>query len=726
MSLQTLIVGFDIESDWNSAHDKVWIAQWAVATPLRPYSGDIGKPFPGGGRLHTPGDGIFTGTGNLIRCYHTQNEILDTFECLLQGNQELIVAVHNLNFDFRFLLQAVEDRYEPLWTEDQEEGYRITYRNSRIISAGFKFGKRWIKFHDTSLLHPGTSVDDLGKLLGSPKLDSPDFYPGWSRDHTDLKYVKQDAEIIRQIRKVDWDLGMKQATASSYSWSELKKSINKDYHGRFDTLFPELHPIYDELSRMTYVGGFNYSGNQGFHEGPVYVVDINSSYPDKYRNYHLPYGHPLPVETMPEYGYWEGVVTARIRVKEGKVAWYTPKRIMDIAEENIYREERELDELDAGVGIEYTYTRIKLTINSIDWVTLNENYDLEDVEFGDLFLAYKTQAGLLKEYCDEHMRDKSRLDRLRKKNPEDYTLQLQYEQTKYKLNMPSGRYGLRREADIAYIEWGEIKTMRDVDITDSYVPFISAICAYGRQQVVRALNSVSPDKRYHVDTDSVIAGEMPDVDVSPNLGDWDLDVYDAIYEGGMKKYVLVTGKEYPLGDYKLNVVCAGVPQRWYHDEVPVGMHVELLDNPYLIHEPCELGSKNYVITSDWLRRLYEEYGMDPDSVDTRKLLPKRLPTGVILMRTTYSLHGGSGFEVKLGRQRQQYEKYLGDYFRDIFDDYDDEEDMLTYLEDVDIREKDSTFRRTKTNIVRAYREVKWEQEQMLLDDENYHNAVYQG
>ena len=260
-----------------------------------------------------------------------------------------------------------------------------------------------------------------------------------------------------------------------------------------------------------------------------------------------------------------------------------------MADENIYREKHGLDELETGEGVEYTNTRIKMTINSVDWETLNENYDLHDTEFGEMFLSYKTQSGILKEYCDEHMAEKSRLKQELKQNPSDPLLQLKYEQVKYKLNMPSGRFGLRREADLAYIEWGKIETIKDEDITDSYVPFISAICAHGRQQVIRALNTVSPDKRYHVDTDSVIAGEKPNVPFSAELGDWELDMFDGIYEGGMKKYIEVTGKDYPLGDFKLNVVCAGVPQKWYHDKVPIGMHVELLDTPELICENYTLG-----------------------------------------------------------------------------------------------------------------------------------------
>lgn len=613
------ICGFDIESDWDTEHSRTWIAQWALATP----------------------DGVVTGVGDESSTYVTQCNVIDT---LLSYKRDMIVAVHNLNFDMRFLLLAIE-RFSPIVDNrhPDEYGYRFTYRNSKIISAELKNGKYSIKFHDTSLLHPGTSVDGLGKLLGKPKLEQPDFYSGWSQDHTDLQYVIQDAEIVRQIRQIDYEHGMTQATASSFAWKALKKSINSAYHGRWKELYPILKDEYDKLSRMCYVGGFNYSGNQGYHEGPVYHVDINSSYPHKYRDYPLPYGDPTECDTIPDYGYWEGVIYARIKVKKDCVAWYTPKRVTDIIKENIYRSEIGVDELELGEGIEETYTQIPLTVNAIDWETLTENYDLSDVVYGPVFLKYKTRSGDLREYADTLIAEKEALKEKLKKKPNDSVLQLKYSQVKYKLNMPSGRFGLRRESDRVILENGKIIAIPDEDVNDSYVPVISAICAYGRQQVIRALNTVPPHLRYHVDTDSVIAGAMPDVEVSPELGKWDLEVYDGIYEGGMKKYIEVQ-------DGALKLTCAGVPKR-RKNGVPVGMHVELLDDPERIFQQVTLGSAEYKIKSEWLRELYTNAGLDPDNVNTLKLLPKRVPGGVILMPSQYDLHKGTGYSVKLGRSR---------------------------------------------------------------------------
>lgn len=697
----TLILGFDIESDWRSDLSRTWIAQWCIASPYRGSSRDRGVTLSSGNLIKTPPDGLFVGSGDEASMYQTQHDIVDHLEAISRGHKSTIVAVHNLNFDLRFLLNAIEQRFEQTDDRKASDGYNITYRNSKIISASLYINGRRIAFHDTSLLHPGTSVASLGTLIGAPKLTSPPFFAGWSRFYQGYEYVKQDAEIVRRVRTMDYKEGMKQATASSYAWKALKRSVNERHCDRFAEHFPVLETSFDALSRMCYVGGFNFSGNPGKHLGKVYHVDINSSYPDKYRNYPLPFGHPGTSPTMPEYGYWEGVVYARLKVKEGCVAWYTPKRLTDLAAENLERDDRGIDNLPVGEGITETLTTIPLTVNSIDWQTLNEDYELHDITHGDVFLRYKTKTGLLRDYCDHLMGEKERLKKAIHNDPGNSLLKIQYEQVKYKLNMPSGRFGLRRETDTATIIEGQIKTEPAEDVTDSYVPFISAICAYGRQQVIRALRSVPPELRYHVDTDSVIAGAMPEVEVSPELGKWDLEVYDGIYEGGMKKYIEVQGE-------RLKLVCAGVPKRTV-DGVPVGMQVELLDDPDRIYDPTTLGQEQYRIKSDWLRSLYEDAHMDPDDVDTRKLLPKRVEGGVILVPGTYDLHKGTGYSVKIGRRvvdELNHAKRLYDYL----DVEDLTEDMEAYLEDVRYDEKDKYYkRRKKDNIVRSYRKQKLEE-----------------
>jgi len=613
-----IICGFDTETDWNVECSKTWIAQWCLYTP----------------------DGPICGYGDEKNMYQTQQNVLNTILDLSKGVNNVIVAVHNLNFDGRFLLNAIE-MFDAVYNKDFS--YSLIYRNSKIISIRMKYKKAEINWHDTSVLHPGTSVASLGKLIGLPKLDGPGFFPGWSKQYDNLEYVKRDAEIVRNVRTMDYAEGMTQATASSYAWYQLKGVVNANDSRTFKQLFPELPADQDMLSRMCYVGGFNFSDNQGYHEGPIYHADIVSSYPHKYRDAPLPYGLPGVTHTMPEVGYWESVFWARLELKKDKVPWYTPKRVSDIMKENVAREDAGLPEIELGVGVENTITAIPLTVNSIDWETLNDNYYLHDLRESGLYLCYKTRAGVLEEYADLKGAEKIAIAEQLKEDPDNGVLKTRYNQVKYSLNMPSGRFGLRRENEEAYIYEGKIETKPGEEITDSYVPFISAICAHGRKQVIDALNTVPPHLRYHVDTDSVIAGTLPDVEYGKELGQWSLEVYKGLYEGGMKKYIEVND------DDSLKVTCAGVPKGTHHG-VPVRMWVELIDDPNMILEQekvTELGHLEYKIKSEWLRDEYKKVGLDPDKVNTLKLLPKRVEGGVILMPSSYDLHKGTGFVTKI-------------------------------------------------------------------------------
>ena len=67
------------------------------------------------------------------------------------------------------------------------------------------------------------------------------------------------------------------------------------------------------------------------------------------------------------------------------------------------------------------------------------------------------------------------------------------------------------------------------------------------------------------------------------------------------------------------------------------MWVELLDDPKLITSSFTLGQEDYQIKSGWLRDLYLKNGMDPDHVNTMKLIPKKVPGGVILEERQHTI-----------------------------------------------------------------------------------------
>ena len=77
------------------------------------------------------------------------------------------------------------------------------------------------------------------------------------------------------------------------------------------------------------------------------------------------------------------------------------------------------------------------------------------------------------------------------------------------------------------------------------------------------------------------------------------------------------------------------------------MWLELLDKPERIFGG-ELGHEHYRLESNWLRSIYFMSKKDPDDVNTLKLIPKKVPGGVILEGHTHEIDG-DGLVLRLSR-----------------------------------------------------------------------------
>ena len=104
-------------------------------------------------------------------------------------------------------------------------------------------------------------------------------------------------------------------------------------------------------------------------------------------------------------------------------------------------------------------------------------------------------------------------------------------------------------------------------------------------------------------------------------------------EGGFKRYF----QTHFDGSYSM--AAAGVPQKSDANDVPIGMWIEILDNPQIIKEHgYELGQEHYCVKSPWLRKILQDGGYNPDDIDTRKLMPKKAFGGYIYVPTTMKLN----------------------------------------------------------------------------------------
>jgi len=212
------------------------------------------------------------------------------------------------------------------------------------------------------------------------------------------------------------------------------------------------------------------------------------------------------------------------------------------------------------------------------------------------------------------------------------------------INSVYGRSGLALETEQVSLKWdyriNDWNWTREFTINednDSYVPYAIAATSYARARLlenVKACLLQQPNSVIHSDTDSVIhyGPPCPEIEHGDHLGTWGIESQPAIIiEGGFKRYVEL--KQYPMQSFDdlIGMALAGVPQRKDKDGCPVGMWLEVLDDPAVILKTdYALGHPDYQVRSPWLRMMLDERGYDPDNVDTMKLLPRKVPGGVIL------------------------------------------------------------------------------------------------
>jgi hypothetical protein len=585
-------------------------------------------------------------------------DLKQTFLDLLDKEQKTYVYIHNADYDMHFIkgiLYEISDEYKVKM--------KITARYGKIISwilrptedSPFEGGE--IIFRDSAKKIPGSSVRSLGELIGLPKLEgvSEDFHPGWSKevDFSDPKewlYVRRDAQIVAAAMSRMHSRaggGRNKSTASGDAWMLMKKYIGTDprtgkrYKNdmKWQKLFPRLDTELDMRLRRGYMGGLNISMMQGLHEGVITHEDVHSMYPTVMSYDPLPYGLPTMQFHCPRDGALYIVETRiKLRLKEGMFPWFQFKNVYD----------NQIEGWEYGTLIEETYQWHELTLTNVDLDILMDWYDVEfDQEYPHTYFVFMQKTGVFAGYIEHYMEQKERAEKG----------SLEYTSAKLAMNSGYGRMALARETEDTVLEWDDeigdfmLHSSPTInDETENYLPYAMFVTAYARARLLEnCLQLMEEGKQIlHCDTDSVIHldEESEEMDHGDYLGGWGIECRPLkIYEGGFKRYIEILHE--PVQSLKdINVTCAGVPQRINHLGVAVGTWVELLDDPQLITTSSVLGHEDYHIKSEWLRMIYEENGMDPDHVNTMKLIPRKVPGGVILEPRQHTLSDNMSWRLR--------------------------------------------------------------------------------
>ena len=593
-----MIWGLDTETDNDG--QKAWIVQWAI--------------------VDAQGHG---------KAGETLDQLQDTLVHLggrMSGKHYLYV--HNLKYDLEFIKYAIYN------IKIQYDGtINAIIRKGSPVSITLIFGRKTLIFRDSMKKWQG-DLRSMGKAYGIEKLDPPgdeDFSPGWSEkmdfsDPETFKYVIRDAMICAVAMQAQHDQNHSKSTTSGDAWQDMHRVINGDFYrpgqDRWSRLYPPLsYSLYKQLCH-SYFGGINISLHRAeCIEGPITHEDRVSMYPSVMwgtEGEKLPYGETIYIGSQlpPEDELYITRQRIKLRIRDNHIAWFMFKSGMDYA----------IEDIPFGQPIEDTQEWHELTLTSVDLYNLSLDYEVEmDPYYESETWIFKSEVGLLRPYIDKWITAKKEA----KKGSAER------EHAKRMLNAAYGRFALIQESEL--IELVEDEEENDlswlsrltVSSNDAYLPMAAFTTAYARLRLMDRVRMVceayGANAIIHSDTDSVIYKGKPIGYHGKELGDWDIEGQPLrIYEGGFKRYIE------DFGNHQYKMACAGVPQRSHKDGCPQGMWIELLDDPDRIRLGYTLGSASYKISSEWLRKIFTDSGRDPDHVNTLKLIPRKVPGGVIL------------------------------------------------------------------------------------------------
>lgn len=404
----------------------------------------------------------------------------------------------------------------------------------------------------------------------------------------EIDYLFNDIDIEGMALNECFKLGFDKMTATSCSFNSFKKSLPI----KFEKLFPVIDMESDKYLRSGYSGGFVWA-NPRFKEkeiGEGIVFDVNSLFPSRMYYESLPYDTPIYFNgeyvNDEQYPLWVCMISFAFDIKENHIP------CISLDKNNRFSSGKQYIESSDGEVV-------TMTLTSIDWKLINDQYDVYDVYFHD---GYKMRGmvGLARDFIDEQMEVK--------KNSTGAKRFI----AKRQLNSTYGKFATNPNVTpkIPYIdtddemlrlkdpmyttyEDGEVKEVIDEKFRNPiYIPYGMFVTAYARYYTISTAQKVGIDRVAYIDTDSIhlVGTEVPKaiehIIDDKELGYWGLEsIFKRSYFIGAKSYIeeiQIDYKEYcnhqkeyieenNINDklyyiregiaYRLNVKCAGLTDK---------------------------------------------------------------------------------------------------------------------------------------------------------------------
>lgn len=626
-----------------------------------------------------------------VQIFGSIGEQFDYFKGL---RDNLIVYYHNLKFDGEFWLsyflnelhlqqaqyQVGENELDvDFYSKKEMPNNSFTYSISDMgmwYKILVKINGKYIEFRDSLKLLP-FSVERIGKSFKTKhkklKMKYEGVrYPGCVITEHEREYIANDVLVVKEALEFMFEQGHTKLTIGSCCLSEFKKIIGND---DYDLFFPNLYEIpiekdwkgnaiaekafgcdnAGEYIHKSYRGGWCYlvrgKENKVYHKGTT--ADVNSLYPSMMSSES---GNKYPVG-KPQF--WQGAIPNHVKANDDyyyfvrvKTRFYLKSGMLpfvQIKNSLLYKGTEMLetsDIYDKRTGKYYSYyidfdgnrqvATVTMTMTKTDYELFHKHYNVIDYEELD-GCYFSTMIGLFDRYIEKYKKIKMESSGAMR------------ELAKLFLNNLYGKMAASTDSSykVAFVDDVGVIHYRAItkhDKKPGYIAVGSAITSYARRFTITAaqLNYHGKDKPgfIYADTDSmhldILPNEVVGIVAHPtNFCCWKLEsTWDEAIFARQKTYIehIVEENQEPVGTPYYNIKCAGMPERCKqlfmlsmgtYDDATVQAMIN--ENEYNEEEVYFLKTKRTI--KDF------KYGLKVPG----KLLPKRIPGGVLLAPTTYEM-----------------------------------------------------------------------------------------
>lgn len=613
----------------------------------------------------------------------------ETVDYLLSLNTDMVCFYHNLKFDgcfwLDFLLNNLKlslaldktDPDSPKWLRNPampNNSFKCSISAmGQWYTITIKMRNHYYEFRDSLKLLP-FSVKRIGESFKTKhkklEMEYTGFrYPGCPITDKEKHYIANDVLVVREALEFMFTEGHNKLTIGACCLSEFVNLISKE---DYDILFPNLYeieidnelygsPNAGEYIRKSYRGGWCHlvkgKENRQFKDGTT--ADVNSLYPSMMSSEsgnRYPIGKPtfisckgIKPEDMEYYfrlakssnKYYFIRIKTRFYLKRNKLPFIQIKSSFRFKGNECLESSDYYDKKTKKYYTHYWFgrtkdeqelhdTRVELTLTMTDFELLKEHYKLVEFEILDI-CEFRSEIGLFDSYMEKYKQLKLN------------STGAMRELAKLFLNNLYGKMASSTDSSfkIPFVrEDGSIglQDIHEEDKKPGYIPIGSAITSYARNFTIRAAqkNYHGVNKRgfIYADTDSIHCdlkpSEIKGIKVhDKNFCCWKLEsCWDVAFFTRQKTYIehIVMEDEKPIETPYYNIKCAGMPSKCK----------ELFQKSLEHYKPKETDN----FTDEELEVINRQYNITDFTTELKipgKLMPKRIPGGVLLVETTYEM-----------------------------------------------------------------------------------------